>query len=117
MGSIPPVSELLTRLLAVGAEPGDDEDTRLRKLLLLVAALAVTPLAVVWGAIYWLMGATSAAAIPWLYVVISLASLVALGVTHGYRWFAIIQFPLWIPLPFEGVIDELMACVPSDLAD
>jgi len=94
------VSELLRRLLAVGAEPDDDEDARLRKVLLLVAALALTPLAVVWGAIYWLVGAANAAVIPWLYVVISLASLISFRITRSYRWFAIGQFAPYIALPF-----------------
>jgi class 3 adenylate cyclase len=87
-------------LLAVGVEADDDEDTRLRKFLLLAAALAVTPLAVVWGAIYWTVGAASAAAIPWLYVVISLASLIAYRLTRSYRWFAVGQFAPYISLPF-----------------
>ncbi|MEA2610149.1 MAG: adenylate cyclase, partial [Chloroflexota bacterium] len=94
------MSELLRRLLAVGAEPDDDEDTRIRKLLLLVAALAITPLAIAWGAIYWIVGAAGAAAIPWLYVVISLASLVAFRITRSYRWFAVGQFAPYISLPF-----------------
>jgi class 3 adenylate cyclase len=94
------VTELLRRLLAVGAEPDDDEDTRSRKLLLLVAALAITPLAVIWGAIYWIVGAPSAAAIPWLYVVISIASLNSFRVTRSYRWFAVGQFAPYITLPF-----------------
>lgn len=94
------MSELLRRLLAIGIEPDDDEDTRSRKLLLLVAALAITPLAVVWGAIYWLVGAPSVAAIPWLYVVISFASLVAFALTRSYRWFAVGQFAPYMSLPF-----------------
>ena len=87
-------------MLAVGAEPDDDEDTRLRKVLLLVAALIITPLAVAWGALYWTVGATGAAAIPWLYVGISLASLISFGLTRSYRWFAIGQFIPYMTLPF-----------------
>jgi class 3 adenylate cyclase len=94
------MADLVRRVLAVGTEPSDDEDTRLRKLLLLVEALAVTSLALVWGAIYWLVGATSAAAIPWLYVAISLASLLFFRISHSYRWFAIGQFVPYITMPF-----------------
>jgi len=94
------VADLVRRLLTVGTAPDDDEDSRLRKLLLLVEALAITPLAVAWGAIYWLVGATSAAAIPWLYAVISLASLISFGITRSYRWFAISQFIPYITMPF-----------------
>ena len=94
------MSAFLRRLLAVGADPSDDDDTRLRKFLLLAAALVITPLAVVWGAIYWAVGAGSAAAIPWLYVLISLASLVTFAITRRYAWFAIGQFLPYIILPF-----------------
>ena len=87
-------------MLAVGAEPDDDEDTRLRKVLLLVAALAITPLALAWGALYWTVGAAGAAAIPWLYVGISVASLISFGLTRSYRWFAIGQFVPYMTLPF-----------------
>lgn len=94
------MADLVRRLLTVGSGPDDDEDSRLRKFLLLVEALAITPLAVAWGAIYWLVGATSAAAIPWLYTVISLASLISFGITRSYRWFAISQFIPYISMPF-----------------
>ncbi len=87
-------------MLAVGAESDDDEDTRLRKVLLLVAAAVITPLALVWGATYWAVGAAEAAAIPWLYVGISLASLISFGLTRNYRWLAIGQFVPYITLPF-----------------
>ena len=98
--SIPGMDEPLGRLLAIGAEADDDEDTRLRKFLLLVAALVITPLAVVWGAIYWIVGAPTAAAIPWLYVVISLATLASFRMTRNYDWFAIGQFIPYVSLPF-----------------
>jgi class 3 adenylate cyclase len=94
------VSDLVRRLLQTGVEPDDDEDTRLRKFLLLAAALAITPLAVLWGAFYWLVGAANAAAIPWLYVGISLASLLGFRITRRYRWFAVGQFVPYIALPF-----------------
>ncbi len=54
---------LLGRLLAIGADRDDDEDTRLRKVLLLVAALTIAPLAILWGLLYWLAGATGPALI------------------------------------------------------
>ncbi len=90
----------MRQLLAIGAVPSDDDDTRLRKFLLLAAALAITPLAALWGAIYWVVGATAAALVPWLYVLISLASLVVFGVSRRYSWFAIAQFAPYISLPF-----------------
>lgn len=94
------MGKLARRLFEIGADPGDDEDTRLRKFLLLVATLVLTPLSVVWGATYWIVGTPTAAVIPWLYVVISIASLVAFGLSRNYRWFAISQFVPYMTLPF-----------------
>ena len=94
------MSALLRRLLTIGADADDDDDTRLRKFLLLAAALLITPLAFVWGTIYWLVGVPSAALIPWLYVLISLASLVTFATTRRYAWFAISQFVPYVSLPF-----------------
>jgi class 3 adenylate cyclase len=94
------MGETLGRLLAIGVAPDDDEDTRLRKFLLVVAALVITPLAVVWGAIYWVVGVPAAAVIPWLYVVISLATLASFRLTRNYDWFATGQFIPYIVLPF-----------------
>jgi class 3 adenylate cyclase len=94
------MGETLGRLLAIGVAPDDDEDTRLRKFLLVVAALVITPLAVVWGAIYWVVGVPAAAVIPWLYVVISLATLASFRLTRNYDWFATGQFIPYIALPF-----------------
>ena len=90
----------MRRLLTIGADGLDDDDTRLRKFLLLVAALLITPLAFLWGAIYWIVGVPSAAVIPWLYVLVSLASLATFGTTRRYAWFAISQFVPYLSLPF-----------------
>lgn len=91
---------LLGRLLAIGADPGDDEDTGLRKVLLLVAALTIAPLALVWGLLYWVAGAALSALIPWAYAVISVLGLAVFAATRRYDWFAASQFAPYIVLPF-----------------
>lgn len=91
---------LLGRILAIGADPADDEDTRLRKVLLLVASITIAPLAVVWGAIYWIGGATLPALIPWAYAVISVIGLVVFSATRHYPVFAVSQFVPYMVLPF-----------------
>lgn len=90
----------IRRLLAIGADPADDEDTRLRKVLLLVAALTIAPLAVVWGLLYWVVGAPDAALIPWAYAVVSGLGLVTFAITRRYAWFAVSQFVPYLLLPF-----------------
>jgi class 3 adenylate cyclase len=91
---------LLTPLLRVGADPRDDEDQRLRKLLLVAAAWMILPAAVVWGAIYWAFGERVAALAPWTYVVVSAVTLVVFRVTRNYPVFAVAQFAAWLILPF-----------------
>ena len=92
--------ELLGRLLAIGADPEDDEDTRLRKVVLLVAVLTIAPLAVLWGLLYWVAGATGPAVIPWAYAAISLLGIVMFAATRRYDWFAVSQFTPYMVLPF-----------------
>ena len=94
------MSGLLGRLLTIGADAEDDEDTRLRKVLLLVAALTVGPLSVLWGLLYWLTGAPVLALIPWAYTVISLLGLFVFAATRRYAWFAASQFTPFMTLPF-----------------
>ena len=79
---------LLGRVLAIGADSGDDEDTRLRTVLLVLAALTIAPLAVLWGLLYWLAGAAAAALIPWAYAVVAILGLAMFAVTQRYAWFA-----------------------------
>jgi class 3 adenylate cyclase len=90
---------LLRRLLSIGADPADDADTRLRKVLLLVAALTIAPLSVLWGMLYWFGGATIAALIPWAYALVSVIGIVAFGVTRHYASFAVSQFVPYMILP------------------
>jgi len=91
---------ILRRLLSIGADPADDADTRLRKLLLVVAALTIAPLALLWGLLYWIGGATGPALIPWAYTAISIVGLAAFAVTRRYTWFAVSQFTPYMILPF-----------------
>jgi class 3 adenylate cyclase len=94
------VRRLLSRALTIGADPADDEDTRLRKLLILVTALTMTPLAVLWGFLYWVSGSTVAALIPWVYAVASIIGLIAFAATRRYPPFAASQFAPFMVLPF-----------------
>lgn len=94
------MNRILPRLLAIGADPRDDADLRLRKVLVLSAMLMITPAALLWGAIYWVLGETIAALIPWSYVVINVARLPIYAFTHRYEWFAATSFVIFLVLPF-----------------
>lgn len=92
------------RFLRIGVEATDDEETRLRKLLLLLTASIVGALAVLWGALYWAFDEPIAAAIPWLYTVLSLVSVVLFAWRRSYRWFVSSQLALGILLPFALMV-------------
>jgi class 3 adenylate cyclase len=91
---------LRDRFLRIGVEQTDDEETRLRKLLLLLTASIVGGLAVLWGGLYWAFDEPVAAAIPWLYTALSLVSVVLFAWRRSYRWFVSSQLALGILLPF-----------------
>ena len=92
--------QLLIRLLQIGAEPADDEDLRLRKLLSLTAALLILPASILWGAVYWVFGERLAATVPWTYCLVTLISLAIFALTRRYGLFAGVQFTCYVILPF-----------------
>jgi adenylate cyclase len=64
----------LNRLAAVGADPEDDEPTRLRKALLVLFAVLILPISFVWGALYVSFGAPTGW-IAFVYAAISIVSI------------------------------------------
>ena len=92
--------QLVARALSIGADPSDDEEQRLRKILLLTAAFVILPLAIVWGGIYALAGALGAGLIPWTYAALSVLSIAVFAVVRTYWWFGLSQLTLYLVLPF-----------------
>ena len=73
----------LIRLAEIGADPGDDEETRLRKALLVLIAILILPIAGIWAVLYLAFGAwTGWVAV--LYAVISLASIAVFARNHDF---------------------------------
>ena len=87
-------------LLTLGADPRDDEELRLRKVLVLSAAIMVAPMAALWGLLYWLFGAHASALIPLSYAVAAVISVVVFARDRRYRWFATLHFVTFLVLPF-----------------
>ena len=84
----------------VGSNPDDDDDTRLKKSLLVLCAIPFTLAGFAWGLMYALLGEPLAGAIPFSYSVFSLFSLIYFGLTHEYRLFRFSQLLLILLLPF-----------------
>ena len=73
----------LGRLADVGAEPTDDEETRLQKALLVLIAIVILPIAGTWAVLYLAFGAWPG----WLavlYAVVSVASIVVFARTRNF---------------------------------
>jgi guanylate cyclase len=84
----------------IGADPNDDDDTRLRKSLLVICAVPFLLAGAGWSTIYFFFKETAAGAIPFSYSVISLISIIHFGRTRQYDFFRFSQLLLVLLLPF-----------------
>jgi class 3 adenylate cyclase len=85
-------------VVTIGALP-DDGRRRLRKASLVLTATMITTMAVVWVATYASLGLYVSAAIPFVYQVITIASLLALARWGGFEMFRTSQLALIMLLP------------------
>jgi hypothetical protein len=69
-------------LLGIGADPSDDADLRLRKVLVLAAVVMVATAGLLWGAIYWIFGEHASALVPWSYAVVAAVSIPVFAATR-----------------------------------
>jgi adenylate cyclase len=103
------IQATLTRLAGVGADPGDDEETRLRKALLVLIAVLILPIALVWGALYVAYGAESGV-VAFIYAGVSLASIALFARTRDFalllriQLFAILLAPTLSMIPLAGFL-------------
>src|SRR2546430_195753 len=74
---------VLARLAAVGADPGDDEQTRQGKALLVLTSVLILPIAVVWGSLYRIFG-SPVGYVPFAYALVLLAAIIAFARTRNF---------------------------------
>jgi len=100
---------LLDRLSTVGADPGDDEDTRLRKALLALIGVLILPISISWAVLYVSMGGYIAYT-ALLYSAISVGSVVLLARTGNFelalhiQLAAILVSPTLSMIPLGGIV-------------
>jgi class 3 adenylate cyclase len=87
-------------LAFLGVSDADPDATRAQKVALTLAASTVTALAFIWVGTYAALGLIQAAAIPFAYQVVSLASLAVFARTKSYRFLRLTQASLMTLLPF-----------------
>ena len=73
------------RLARVGADPSDDEEMRQRKALLVLVAVLILPISLLWGGLYFALGAP-AGLVAFLYFGVSLASIAVFGRTRDFSF-------------------------------
>ena len=77
-------------LARIGADPRDDEELRQKKALLVLLAVLILPVSVVWGSLYLGFGAP-VGVVPYVYFVVSLASLVVFARNRRFQLLLVTQ--------------------------
>jgi guanylate cyclase len=90
----------LRRLVDAGSDPGDSEEMRLRKSVLVLSALLMASLASIWVVTYAILGLWAQAAIPFAYQLASAASIAVFARTRRYIVFRRSQLLMSLVFPF-----------------
>jgi adenylate cyclase len=90
----------LQRLVRIGALDSDPDELRVRKAVLVLSAALMASLSVVWVATYAALGLWVSAAIPLVYQVASVASIVVFARTHRFILFRESQLLMSLVFPF-----------------
>ena len=90
----------LERLAVVGVDADDSEDDRLDKAMLTLVAGLLAVMAFAWVAIYLAVGLPQSAAIPFVYQLAVVASLVGFARTKQFAVIRTVQLVLMLVLPF-----------------
>src|SRR3954468_5322553 len=101
---------LNARLALVGADPGDDDDMRARKALLVLISVLILPVSALWGALYLAFG-SPVGVVPLVYFAILLGALAVFSRTRDFPSFlrvgqvAILLAPTLSMIPLGGFLD------------
>ena len=102
---------LLTRLVRIGADPQDDDDTRASKALLVLISVLILPVALLWSALYLAFG-SPVGWVPLVYFAVLLgvdrALLADAGLRHvpAVGQIAILLAPTLSMVPLGGFLDS-----------
>src|SRR5436309_9807960 len=104
------MSRASQRLALVGADPGDDEDLRARKALLVLISVLILPVAALWGALY-LAFRSPVGVVPLVYFGILLGAIAVFSRTRDFPWLLrvaqidILLAPTLSMIPLGGFLD------------
>jgi guanylate cyclase len=100
----------LARLMQIGADPRDDDDTRAGKALLVLISVLILPISLLWAALYLAFG-SPVGWVPLVYFVVLLTALVVFARTGNFARFllvsqvAILLAPTMSMIPLGGFLD------------
>jgi len=100
-----PGGRLMAALSRIGADAQDTAEVRLQKTMLVASTLTMASLGIIWGGIYAYLGEYTAAAIPWSYTAISVASITLFANMKRYRFFRFSQLLFSLLLPFVLMVE------------
>ncbi len=90
----------ISRLASAAIDVNDDEVTRLRKTMLLLASGLMNVAAILWLAIYWWMGLKLPTTIPFGFQVLSALVVYIFLHTQNFDFFRVAQLALFLFFPF-----------------
>lgn len=93
-------SNFLSRLRNAGVEPGDSEEQRLNKSLLMFATGLVSVASMLWVAIYWLLGPLISSTPPLVFELLLIGNLLVYIQTRNFDFFRVTQLALFLFGPF-----------------
>ena len=91
-------------ILRMVEDPGDSEEIRLQKTILVGGSFMVVTSSTVWGLAYFYFREPLAGAISFTYSAVTLLSLVHLFATHRHRFFMLFQLLMGLFLPFVQLV-------------
>ncbi|MBS0336999.1 MAG: adenylate/guanylate cyclase domain-containing protein [Proteobacteria bacterium] len=94
------LSRLYTRLRTAGIEPGDSEELRLKKVVLLFACGLMIAAAAIWLALYQALGLPVSSSWPLAFQVASMVTLIYYLVTLNFDVFRAVQLGMFLFVPF-----------------
>ena len=92
----------IARLRNAGIEPTDSEELRLNKSLLFLATGLTCIAAMLWVAIYWLLGPQLSSTLPFIFQMLLAGNLVLYIATRNFDFFRLRQLGLFLFLPFTA---------------
>jgi adenylate cyclase len=93
-------TKLVAWVFTIGATPGDGDNLRLKKSLMVVLSLPFVVAGLLWGILYFSFGEKLAGSIPFSYGIFSLLSIFHFGITGKFQLFRFSQLLLVLLLPF-----------------